>query len=146
MTDKLVKPQRVAARLDCGITQAKFKMRNDLGGWYEPGIGWRCTERALNAFIASRAKGAQCDYPSSSDQPRPDGTGTATSALLTIADSNALSTSETTGAQNQERLQSLPSGTSKHAQRMASLIAKHARAARSEKRSRRSPENKTSQD
>lgn len=123
MTDRLFKPQRVAARLDCGITQAKFKMKNDLGGWYEPGIGWRCTERALNAFIASRAKGAQCDYPSSSDQPKPDGTGTATSAPQTGDAFSARSTSAPTELETQSAPPSPPIGRSKHGQQLDKLIA-----------------------
>lgn len=141
VTDRLIKPQRVASRLDCGITQAKFKMKNDLGGWYEPGIGWRCTERALNAFIASRAKqGAPCDYPSSSDQPKPDGTGTATSARPTTADYSARSTSERTEHETPSAPPSLLTGRSKPGQQLDKLIAR-SRKQHSRKPSTRSSEN-----
>src|SRR6185312_4786523 len=145
MTDRLIKPQRVASRLDCGITQAKFKMKNDLGGWYEPGIGWRCTERALNAFIASRAKGAQCQasYPSSSVPPKAELTGTATSEHQTDDAISEPSTSEPMEAVKASVRRSAPTGTSKRAQQLASWIESDPRG-RSNRRLPHSRRNKSS--
>jgi hypothetical protein len=132
MNDRLMNPQQVASRLACGITAAKFKMKNDLGGWFEPGLGWRCTQRAVNAFIASRTKqGATCqvDYPSSRDAQKAEPIGIATSELQTDAAISERSTSETTEPEKASERRSPPTGTSKAALRLASSLdaAKRAR-------------------
>lgn len=122
-SDKLMKPSRVASALDCGVTQAKYKMRTVLGGWYEPGMGWRCTERAVHAFIAKRAQEGACAYQSSSEQQKPDATGTATSARPMEGGSSERSTSGQTAHESQSAPQSPPTGKSKHAQQLDKLIA-----------------------
>jgi hypothetical protein len=112
-----------------------------LGGIKLTGVGWRVSEKRLVEYVRKLERGLPCETPSSRSS-RAVRTGTVTSEPRTASDSNAPYTSETTEPKPAVEPPSPPTGKSKHALRLAQVIAKIERESRSAKRSTRSERNK----
>lgn len=144
MTDalRLIGPRAVMRALSCGKDAAYERMRS-LGGWKEPGVGWRMFERRLVEYLRERERGHE-PWKRNSRSSSAGTTGIATSERRTVDEASEPCTSETTAAQRHTEPPSPPTGKSKHALRLAKVIAQLERESRSSKRSTRSAPSKNS--
>jgi hypothetical protein len=129
VTPRLVGPRYVMQALSCGKSAA-YALMARLGGSKVTGIGWRVPRAALERYLRELERGQACETPSSQysrAKPSAAATGIATCEPQTAAASSAPCTSETTAAKPVDAPPSPPTGKSKHALRLANMIAESER-------------------